>query len=276
MEFAMYTLFSKIARTDGWETATDTAKSFGCTYIETLDNTDASQKRLFNSIDDAYAAQHILERKGLKAACCSVFTNLYKNPDAVNSLKFQAETTAALGSPFLHHTLLPWFESQDGLPEFDEAMEIAIDAAEEIAKHAEKFGITCIYEDQGFYINGIDNYRIFIEEMKRRCSNVGVCGDMGNCMFDDTSGEDFFKAFKKDIKHVHAKDYFQKHTVECPGKGWFRSKKGVWLADAPMGEGVINISSCMDILKHAGYRGPISIESSDVSHSINYLKNFDM
>ncbi len=273
MNFSMYTGFSNIACEKGWECAADAAKSFGCSSVETLDFLDMPVTNSLNTAEEAESARRILDRKGLKVACCSAFTNIYKSPETVEFLKKRAEIASSLGSPFLHHTLLSWIDPFAKLPDFDEAMECAIDAAEEIAKHAEKFGVTCIYEDQGFFANGIDNYRIFFNEMKRRCKNVGVCGDMGNSLFVDVPGEEFFKAFASDIKHVHVKDYFAKKCAEHPGKGWYRTPGGTWLQDAPLGEGIVDIVACLKSLKEVGYNGAVAIEVNDVENSVNYLKS---
>ena len=272
MNFTMYSGFSKMAYEKGWEFAADTAVGFGCSSVETIDFMDMPLLKPLDNIEDAKASRKILENKGLNVACCSAFTNLYKSPETVEFLKKRAEIAAVLGSPFLHHTVLYWFDSSAELPDFDEAMECAIDAAEEVAKFAEALGITCIYEDQGFFANGIDNYRIFLNEMKRRCKNVGVCGDMGNSLFVDVPGEEFFKAFASDIKHVHIKDYFAKECSEHPGRGWLHSMGGRWLKDAPLGEGIVDISSCLKTLNEIGYTGTFAIEADDVENSVNYLK----
>ena len=273
MNLTMYSGFSKAAFENGWEYAADMAVSYGCSSVETIDFMNMPSLKPLDSLEDALSARKTLENRGLNVACCSAFTNLYKSPEAVIFLKRRAEIAAALGSPFLHHTVLNWFDLSAELPDFDEAMECAIDAAVEVAKYAEVLGITCIYEDQGFFANGIDNYRIFINEMKRRCNNVGVCGDMGNCLFADVTGEDFFKAFASDIKHVHVKDYFLKKSAESPGKGWYKTIGGNWLKDAPLGEGVVDIASCLKTLKEVGYSGAVAIETNEIENAVKYLKS---
>ncbi|MBE6911890.1 MAG: sugar phosphate isomerase/epimerase [Ruminococcaceae bacterium] len=276
MNFSMYAGFSRLAGEKGWEYAAETALNFGCSSVETLDFMGKSPIKSLQTTEDAKVARSILEKKGLTVACCSAFINLYKSPDAVEFLKQRAEIAAALNSPFLHHTLLYWCDVSEDLPPFDEALECAIDAAEEIAKYAETLGVTCIYEDQGFYANGIDNYRLFFNEMKRRCTNVGVCGDMGNSLFVDVPGEEFFKAFASDIKHVHAKDYFSKNGSDCPGKGWYKSWGGTWLHDAPMGEGIVDMVSCFNTLKEVGYTGAVAIEADDIETSLKYLRSIEI
>ena len=276
MTYAMYSGFSDRVLRDGWEKTADAAVDYGFSAVEIFDSAEPEKGRGFRikDVEEAKAAKAILDSRGLPAVCYSVFANVYKSPETVEMLKKHAELAAAIGSPYLHHTLLPWYIPGDDLPEFSEAVEIALDAAEEIARHAEKFGVTCIYEDQGFYANGIEGYRTFYTELKRRCKNVGVCGDMGNSLFVDVPAEEFFAAFAEDIKHVHAKDYLQKKAPECPGEGWLKSYYGTWLYDAKMGCGVVNAEACMKVLKDVGYKGAVAIETGDFRDTMAYLDQY--
>ena len=43
-----------------------------------------------------------------------------------------------------------------------EALTYALDTASEVANHAAQFGVTCLYEEQGIYINGVKNFVIFM------------------------------------------------------------------------------------------------------------------
>ncbi|MBR5543229.1 MAG: sugar phosphate isomerase/epimerase [Oscillospiraceae bacterium] len=271
MDISIYAPFPGLVEKLGWEGAADETVRLGCTSVETFSDVTAEESGLLlKNTDEAKEARKILESRGLKVTCCSVFSNLYNSPREVESLKRQAEIAEALGSPFLHHTVLPWVQ-EDELPPFDEAMEVGLDASEEVAKHAADFGVTCLYEDQGFYVNGIEGYATFFNEMKRRCKNVGVCGDMGNSLFVDVPGEEFFKAFSKDILHVHAKDYFRKTT---PEEGWRRTLGGNWISSAPMGEGIVDIDMCMKILADNGYNGAVAIEDFDIPHSVKVLQKY--
>ena len=275
MNLTMYTLFTESVLESGWKGASEKALSLGCSSVELLINSVApSDKPLFTNIDDAKEAGAILRSYGLHCPCYSVFANLYNSPQTVSELQRHAEFAEAIGSPYLHHTVLPWFESPHEIPNFDKPTEAVVDAAEQVAKHAAKFGITCIYENQGFYINGIKGYRTFYNEMKRRCDNVAVCGDAGNSLFVDLPGAEFFEEFANDIVHVHIKDYFRKSSPTYPGDGWYETLGGVWLSNAPVGEGIADIDACMAVLKKAGYRGAIAIETEHIESAVNYMQKY--
>lgn len=262
MKFTMYSDFAATVKKSGWEAAADKAVKLGFSAVEMFDVTGEGADFVLKSVEEAKAAREILESRGLKMACYSVFANGYNSTLAVEQLKHHAEMAAACGSPYLHHTILPWFQPEENLPEFDDAIDCAVDVAEEVANHAKKFGVTCIYEDQGFYLNGIDGFAAFFYELKTRCSNVGVCGDVGNSLFIDVAAEDFFRAFKDDIVHVHIKDYTRVNSEVKPGDGWYVTRGGAWLKDCMIGQGVVNFDECMAVLKEIGYDGTLALEST--------------
>ena len=273
MKLSLYCGVSKIIRERGWEAAAKEALSLGCNMLETIDTPFSSEEPVLSSIEQVREARKVLNFHGVSISCCSVFANLYNSPETVSFLKSYSELAYELGSPFLHHTLLPWIEPSAEVPKAEEAIEKIIDAAEEIANHAANFGITCLYEGQGLIVNGIEGYHKFFDEMKRRCKNVGVCGDIGNTLFVDVSPKDFFSEFISDIKHVHVKEYKRFPYTEERKPGWMRTHNGSYISDVPLGTGICEIDECMKILKAAGYDDVVSIESTDPPPAVGYMKN---
>ncbi len=260
-------------REHGWEAAAKEALNLGCNMLETIDTPHAPEKPLLGNIEQVREIRRLLDSLGVSISCCSVFANLYNSPETISFLKTYAELAAEIGSPFLHHTLLPWIEPCDEIPEADEAIECAVSAAEEIANHAAKFGITCLYEGQGLITNGIVGYHKFFDEMKRRCKNVGVCGDIGNTLFVDVAPKDFFSEFISDIKHVHVKEYKRFPSTADKKQGFMCTRDGSYIADVPLGTGICEIDECMKTLTDAGYNSVVSIESMDPPPAVAYMKN---
>lgn len=261
MEFAMYAGFSDVLKEKGAVAAADRAAELQVTAVEMFEVAGAGHPSVIPDREGAKKVRAALNERGLHVCCWSAYANLYTDTDAEASLCRQAELACEIGSPFLHHTLLPGLKLGEDLPAFDEAVEKAVDAAARIAKYAEPLGITCIYEDQGLYVNGVENFGFFLREMKNRCRNVGVCGDVGNIFFVDEKPEDFFAAFKDDILHVHLKDYLRKKADCSPGYYWLPTKGGNWLRDTMIGDGIVNIEACVNILKDAGYSGALALEN---------------
>ena len=143
-----------------------------------------------------------------------------------------------------------------------EVFDKVLNSAARIARRCQELGITCLYEEQGLYFNGVQNFGRFFRAIKQIQSNVGVCGDFGNILFADEAATDFFQAFQKDILHVHLKDYFLSDDISAQPdpEAWLKSKGGKYVKDAPLGKGVTDCKKCLDILKKADYQGFFSLE----------------
>lgn len=223
-------------------------------------------------IPDAAAAGEVrlaLENEGLYMACVSVAYDAIACPDAESVMRKYAEIAKELGSPFLHHTLLIHPVKADGQSEIRRKLSLAADAAVRIANMADAFGLTCLYEDQGMYVNGVENFSVFFEDVKSRASNVGVCADLGNILYSGEKPVPFLTRFVGDTKHVHIKDCT---TINEEG---VRRIKNV-----PFGEGEVDIPACLAVLKGAGYSGDYALEltpelSTDdgISAAIHYLSD---
>lgn len=144
--------------------------------------------------------------------------------------------------------------------ENEERIHSIVEAAGRIADFADQAGIICIYEDQGNYVNGVTGFGRFWEQMKQRSRNVGICGDLGNILFVNETPETFFRAYLKDICHVHVKDYLQKKAAVSPGSYWEKAHGGSWLRDTMVGSGIVDFETCLQLLKEGGYQGSYALE----------------
>ncbi len=262
MNYTFYSGFAGMLRTKGAKATAEYAKTMGFSSVEMLVIETSGNVSAINSISDAENVRSVLNEYGLTTACYSVGCTVFRSPETVEALCRHAELAAALGSPFLHHTLKLSVDPASADVPMDEVMEEITAAAIKVANHAKKFGVTCIYEDQGFYANGVKNFGRFFNEVHRVCDNTGVCGDFGNILFVDEKPEDFLKAYASNIKHVHVKDYLGKNFANgiVPEDGWYRTKGGYYLRDTTVGSGIIDIPSCMKILRDIGYNGPYALE----------------
>lgn len=281
MQFTMYTRFIPTLAERGTANTADYAANLGFSSVEVLEITAPGHPSAIPDRETAKTVRKILAERGLTVACYSVGTCLYRDEAAVKSLKYQAEIAAELGSPFLHHTLLSWLKKPDDAPTFEEALENVTDAAAKVADYAAPLGVTCLYEDQGLYANGVDGFGRFYREIKNRTKNVGVCGDVGNTLFVDDSPVPFFEAYIDEIRHVHIKDYLIKTGGNCPGIYWLPTNGGNWVRDTMIGHGNVDIAACMAILKKAGYNGALAFENehpepyeAGVKQGMDYLRRF--
>jgi sugar phosphate isomerase/epimerase len=262
MNFSMYTKFYNTVRERGIIGAAEYAKSLGFSSVEFFEFVNKDWQAVVPSIDIAKEYRRVLDDRGLTVACYSVAAGLYdpNAPDGIDrnveqTLMRYAERAATLGSPFLHHTIT--LGCPTDLP-YEEMLKTVLPAVVRVAKYAQTLGVTCIYEDQGPYFNGVDGFRGFFEAVKAQEPSVGVCGDFGNTYFVDESSVDFIRAFAKEIRHVHVKDYVVRPTAE---RGTAATRAGVFLKDCVVGTGIVDVSTCLQILKNAGYVGAFALEN---------------
>ncbi len=279
MRYTMYDQFTELVRSRGIEGAALYAREHGFSAVEFLGTVNPP----FASVEEAAEARRVLADHGLDVACYSVGTTLYATPGEVDKLKRHAELAAAVGSPFLHHTLASALSPLPEAPSFETVCEDVLPRALEIARYAEGLGVTCLYEEQGFYFNGIRNFGTFYGRMRAETNNVGVCGDFGNILFADESPEDFLRAFASEIRHVHIKNY--RVTNERVSNRSMRSAGGRFLTEAVLGEGAVDAAACLAILKDAGYAGHTALEigfpfpgeyEDVVARDMAYLDALDM
>ena len=135
-----------------------------------------------------------------------------------------------------------------------------------MADYCASLGLTVLYEPQGNYVNGLDGFPRFYDEMKRRGHRVGVCGDTGNCLYVGCDPVAFFARYAADIRHVHVKDLLPESDAlnrhNAPrSRRWDRIRDGSLVTEAYLGDGGVDLDGCMRELSRAGYDGVYSIET---------------
>lgn len=278
MKFTMYSNFTDIVSKKGIAYAAEYAVKLGFSSVEFLVSAHDPESYAIRDPESARLARQVLTQAGLTVACYSVYADLLENKEIEKELIKHVDLAAQLGSPYLHHTLIPAIELSENTSKNKERIVSVVEAAGHIADYAAQFGIICIYEDQGNYINGIDGFGSFWNKMKRRSQNVGICADLGNILFANESPELFLKTYIKDICHVHVKDYLRKQAPLSPGRYWEKGKGDSWLRGTMIGSGIVNFEACLQELKDSGYQGSYALElehpepfESGVYQAMEYL-----
>lgn len=180
--------------------------------------------------------------------------------EQVNLLKKYIDVAVALGTPMFHHTFVPTLGyTRSEMPFYKQIKSQLLDAANEVLSYASTRGVTCVYEDQGFVINGILDFEDLYFQLTG--SNKGIVSDFGNIFFYGESPAFFTSHFLHEIQHVHVKDYLLKSGGgQFPGKGWYRSKQGDFLRGTIIGHGVIDYVPLFRTLLSGEYKGWYSLE----------------
>ena len=264
MKIAMYSYFSDLVRQRGIEEAADVARSFGCDAVEFIDV--YGKTSVIEDEKTALEFRRVLDEKGLKVACYSVAIHVVSpesdgldEADAERYLMHCAKMAAAVGSPFLHHTLVLTYRYNENsyVRDFEGVKKKLLPHTCAIADLCNSLGLTVLYEPQGVYVNGRENFTSFYCEMKRLGKNVGVCGDMGNSLFCDWRPEEFFEEFAGEIKHIHAKDYKLSNDGNARG---YSSMSGKKIIPVAFGEGDVDVKRCISAVRERGYDGAIALE----------------
>jgi sugar phosphate isomerase/epimerase len=274
MELTMYTYFTELLVRHGAQEAVRFAKECGFSSVEILEIIGPGTAPLFPTEQQAQELRSHLEAAGLKCACYSV--GIYLPADdlgpthhssSVEILKSCADRAHILGSPYLHHTLLPGRVCDDPPAKVvDRLLPTLLDRAGQVIEHCARYGMSVLYEPQGYYINGLDGFPRFYEAIKERYPTVGICGDVGNCLYANASPLAFFERYAQEIRHVHLKDLclenenFHRGNTAL-GRLWDQTADGTFLTEVPLGDGEANVNGCMQLLRRFGYHGAWALET---------------
>ena len=254
MKFAFYAYLYQYISETGVEKTAQLAKELGFTGLELLAVSDP----LYNVVPDVKTAGEIravTDGYDLPFVCFSYPCTLTRE-NILERAFDKLEISKALGAPYFHHTMI-----LEDMPDDPSLFLKLADVAEKIANYAKELDITVLYEPQGYCVNGIVNYSLFYDEMKKRCDNIGVCADFGNTLFVGEQPAAIIKKYASDIKHVHLKDYLYKPCGSFdPGDGWYRLPNGDMLRDTLVGHGAVNYEDAVKVLKDIGYEGYYSLE----------------
>ena len=277
MKFANYSVFSTDLHRFGIDFALEHTEKLGFNAIEWID-VSLDENRRIKSTDEAKELSRKISDKGFDTACYSLLVNLQapEQDKTIDGVYRHIEYAAIMGFPFVHHTVVPGYNYSEATKPISEMISLVADGAEKIAKRCNEYGITCLYEPQGLYFNGVAGLAPLLTEMKKRATNVGVCGDVGNCLYVDDDPVTVFEAFAPEILHVHMKDYTVRaekgdNPTTKPSRG------GRWLTISEIGAGDIDLVGAMRALKNVDYDGAFALEVAGdddfMRRSIEYLKS---
>lgn len=216
-------------------------------------------------LDPVEASKKLRERfdeEGLECSCYSRGMNMLDIPreEAVARLKSSVDVCEILRAPVLHHTIQLSFHSPM-ISLWQKHVDYFADICREVAYYAGEKGISCIYEDQGYYVNTPERLSELLSKVDM--PNTGICFDTGNALFNDIDPIEYVSMLAPYIKHVHIKDYIRKPMDKIPPKnGWYRTAKNNMLRETILGHGIIDFEKIFEILILAGYNGYYSLEGA--------------
>ena len=190
----------------------------------------------------------------------------------IDLVKKYAEIASELEIPYLHHTVALRFSSYYTPEERVRYFEEGVLATMEISDYAKGLGVKTIIEDQGYVVNGVENYGRF-RKNANECFDVLL--DTGNIYFADETAGAFAETFAENIVHTHVKEYYI--TKEDPKSDpQYRSAGGSYISTAIAGEGDVDLVRVKNALSKARYNGVYSLEyifkdKNEVERTLEYL-----
>jgi len=210
--------------------------------------------------DDPMEMRKKIEKAGLKVACLSAHSNLLDTEYGVDYLRKAFRYAYILGSPIVNTAEGP---KPEGMSDED-AFKIMKYNLDTLLKTAENYGIILTIEPHGVYTTNAEGLLkiLSLNDSKYLAINF----DTGNVAVAGNDSIEVLKAVVPRVVHVHLKDVKRKmvagHATGVP-------------AGVPIGDGEVDIPSCLKVLKQNNYNGCLSIEVDGVESlkkSIEYLK----
>lgn len=210
------------------------------------------------------------DAKGVQFCCLSCYCVMTPEsaPQETKRMMDYVDIAAILGSPYYHHTVVSGYPTPDPVLEnWDAIFDTAVSSVRKIADHGKQKGVRLIYEDQGYMINGVENYGKFLDAVGE---DVGVLLDMGNNYNVDEELDGFLEKYMDRICHVHVKDVLYGPTPEGMPDS-IRTLKGNYFWPVALGEGIMELEKYVKTLEQKGYTGVYALEYGSPSEESTLL-----
>lgn len=189
----------------------------------------------------------------------------------VKRLKGEAEIAAVMGAGRMRHDSTQGFDAEGNPVSVDDAIPVLADGYRQVTEFAAGLGVKTMIENHGYYMQDSVRVKRLVEEVGH--PNFGWLVDMGNFLCADENPVSALRVAAPMAVHAHAKDFHIKEPGQyAPKQGWFKTRGGSKLRGAIIGHGVVNIASCLKLLKEAGYDGWLSVEFEGIEDCLFALQ----
>ena len=202
------------------------------------------------------------QEAGLSVSNYTTGADFLLNPvrDEVQRLQEELQLAAALGAKSIRHDVTLGIPGDEkGYTGFTQVLPRLAEGCREVTERAQAMGISTMVENHGYFFQDVDRVEALLTTVGH--PNFGLLFDMGNFFCADVQPDIALGRLVPYVRYVHAKDMFVKPgTAPCPGEGFIRSRGGRFLRLTIIGHGDVPVTSCLSILKTAGYDGALGIE----------------
>jgi L-ribulose-5-phosphate 3-epimerase len=183
------------------------------------------------------------------------FVDPQKRDAQIALIKRYVEICGSLSVRFLRHDVVPW-SLRAGTAEFEREFAGIIDACQQIASHAQSYGVTTSVEDHGFFMNSSERIKRLIHAVG--LPNFKMTVDVGNFLCVDEDAVAATRASLGEVSFLHLKDFYVRRSF--PGPGWLQTLNGQYIRGSVFGFGDVETRMILEDVVASGYDGFVSLE----------------
>lgn len=223
--------------------------------------------------------EHARQLKALSEEISLPITNYAVCADFINNdvdseierLKGEVDIAEILGVKTMRHDATGGPEGEEhSLTGFEKYLPVLAKGCRAVTEYAAGKGIKTSVENHGYYCQQSDRVEALMKAVNHE--NFGWLVDMGNFMCADETPLDAVKTAAKYAVYVHAKDFYFADKSKPQPEGYFDTRAGNHICGSVLGEGVVPVKECLDIIKAAGYDGWITLEYEGDENLLTGLK----
>ena len=235
------------------------AKRIGADGVELLDF-------FYRDVEgERRTALRALDETGLPCPIFSVGNNFAKTSpqerhEQLNRIKFGVDEALHYGAGVVR------VFAGDVAPgiTFEQAREWIVEGLAEASKYAEEKGVRLALENHGTLAGRGDQVRGLIEDVRERAGNraLGANPDTGNFLLVNQPSHEAISEVAPYAYMVHFKDFIP--APEGQTEHIYGALDGSRYLGAAVGEGMVQLDSCISLLRRAGFDGWLSVEYEGV------------
>ncbi|MBQ8575365.1 MAG: sugar phosphate isomerase/epimerase [Clostridia bacterium] len=211
--------------------------------------------------------EHAKALKALSDELSLPITNYAIGADFVNKdcdseierLKDEVDIAEILGVKVMRHDATGGPEDERfSLTGFEKHLPALAKGCRAVTEYAATKGIKTSVENHGYYCQQSDRVEALMKAVDHE--NFGWLVDIGNFMCADENPLDAVKVGVNYIAYAHVKDFYYKDKSEARPDGYFRTREDNHLCGSVLGDGVVPVKECLDLIKGVGYDGWVTLE----------------
>jgi len=217
--------------------------------------------------DGVDKAEHARQLKALSDELSLPITNYAIGADFINRdvdseierLKGEIDIAEILGVKTMRHDASGGPEGERfSLTGFEKYLPVLAKGCRGVTEYAASKGIKTSVENHGFYCQQSDRVEALMKAVDNK--NFGWLVDIGNFMCADENPLDAVKVGAKYAVYVHVKDFYYADKNEPQPDGYFNTRAGNHICGSVLGDGVVPVKDCIDVIKTNGYDGWVTLE----------------